>query len=500
LGRGVIKLGDQIIDIISQKVSAKFGTVSYIDLKNAFVEALRKEIFEWRHPVVSYSGFKYRILFYRFGYSPHYAEHVIDPVDGREKLVLAVPHTTPNSGKIVIYDIEEDTLEEIDLKGLVTWSVSNPHTAHMIVDNDSMNPVTGSWAGVLGSGKLNANPGDIFAPAPDNSWVVIDRKTKSIKQRITPAYGAGWLIDAIPSINGDGLIVTDYQKGAYKIGFDGSTKWGPLLGNVGARLTKIHHALYSGVESSFGGDYIVCKNYDYNGVYELKDNGTIVWKCEAGPSIINNFLTSKPFTAFRLGVAELEGNLTVVGFEAGGGILALDRNCRPRWGIMKPYTNIPGALYRPTSFGLMETTHVFPTLRGTIGFIDWSGYYGTVVGEILEIPYHQTLTFLLAQDHDPGDTGTYYDPPVDTLEWKSVKLTFINYGNNSLDYTVYATNMNFLDPAGWPSHWKVIANGSLAGGSVIDVDASGYLALRVFGKRTTAGSSSIWKIIVTLSR
>jgi len=304
LRRGVIRLGDQVIDVVSRRVSDKFESMIYNDLRNAFTEALRKQIFEWRHPVVSYSGFKYRILFYRFGYSPHYAEHVIDPVDGREKLVMCSPHTTPSYGKIWIYDIENDVIEwEVDLKQLVVWSITNPTMCHMIVDNDSMNPVTGSWAGVLGSGKLNANPGDIIAPAPDNSWVVIDRKTKSIKQKITPVYGAGWIMDVIPSINGDGLIVTDYQKGAYKIGFDGSTKWGPQLGGNSARLTKIYHALYSGVEPSFGGDYIACRNYIHSGVYELKDDGTVVWKCEAGPSIINNFMTPKPFTAFRLGVA-----------------------------------------------------------------------------------------------------------------------------------------------------------------------------------------------------
>jgi len=36
-----------------------------------------------------------------------------------------------------------------------------------------------------------------------------------------------------------------------------------------------------------------------------------------------------PHSAFRIGVAELGGQLTIVGFEAGGGIVALDRDCDP---------------------------------------------------------------------------------------------------------------------------------------------------------------------------
>jgi len=90
-----------------------------------------------------------------------------------------------------------------------------------------------------------------------------------------------------------------------------------------------------------------------------------------------------------------------MGFEVGGGIVAVDRDCRPRWGIMKPFSSRPTDkdyedMFRPTSYGLVETTHVFPTLRGTIGFVDWGGKYGSIVGEMVRIPYHQTLVWFLA--------------------------------------------------------------------------------------------------------
>ena len=496
--RGVIRLGDQIKDIMFQDFASRYTPI----LREALRDVIKKQIFEWRHPVVSYSGFKYRILFYKFGYSPHYAEHVIDPVDGREKLVMCSPHTTPSYGKIWIYDIENDVIEwEVDLKQLVVWSIQNPVMCHMIVDNDNMNPITGSWAGVLGSGKLNANPGDIIAPAPDNTWVVIDRRTKSIKQKITPTWSNAWVHDILPSVNRDGLIVTDYNKGVYKIGFDGSTKWGPVVGGTSAKISRVWRALAGGHNPSYGGDYLVARNDDVRGVYELDDSGAVKWS-RYGYESVNNVWLFKPHSAFRLGLAEGVGQLTVVGLEAGGGIVAIDYWGRPRWGIMR-FVNIASVddRYRPTSFGLMETTHVFPTLRGTIGFVDWNGFFGSVVGEILELPYHQTLAFYLAYDHDPGDGGYYYDPPLEVGEWSTVKIYIVNTGSNSLDYTVYGSNYPGINPpADFPSSWKVVASGSVAGGGVAELDVSGYNFIRFFGKRTTAGASSKWRIGVVYRR
>jgi hypothetical protein len=368
----------------------------------------------------------------------------------------------------------------------------------MIADEDFMNPVTGSWAQVMD--KIRAGPGDIIAPAPDNTWVVIDRRTKSVKFKLKPVFVAKWVHDIVPSTSGDGLIVTDYGVGVFKVGFDGSVRWGPIIGGSSAKLSRVFHAIREGHEPSFGGDYIAVANRDTSGVYEVSNEGSITWFCGSNPGAINVFWPFTPHSAFRLGLAERGGNLTVVGLEAGGGIVAIDKDCRPRWGIVKPYSLIPTWIYRPTSFGLMETTHVFPTLRGTIGFVDWSGYYGSIVGEVLEIPYHQTLWFALAHDHDPGEEGTYYDPPLEVSEWREVKLFFINIGSKSLDYSIYVTNMPFLNPFDWPTHWKKLKDGKVDAGSIEEVDVSGYAAVRVFGKRTVPQATSQWKIIVMLRR
>jgi hypothetical protein len=452
-----------------------------------------------KHVIVGFGGFKYRVLFYRFGYSPHYAEHVIDPLDGREKLVLAIPHTTPNAGKVAIYDIENDVIEwKVNLAKLSDWIKPNPHVAHMIVDEDFMNPVTGSWAQVMD--KIRASPGDIIAPAPDNTWVVIDRRTKSVKFKLKPVFVAKWVHDIVPSTSGDGLIVTDYGVGVFKVGFDGSIRWGPIIGGSSAKLSRVFHAIREGHEPGFGGDYIAVANRDTSGVYEVSNEGSITWFCGSNLGAINVFWPFTPHSAFRLGLAKRGGNLTVVGLEAGGGIVAIDKDCRPRWGIVKPYSLIPTWIYRPTSFGLMETTHVFPTLRGTIGFVDWSDRYGSTVGEVLEIPYHQTLWFTLAHDHDPGEEGTYYDPPLEVSEWREVKLIFINIGSNSLDYSIYVTNMPFLNPFDWPTHWKKLKDGKVNAGSIEEVDVSGYVAIRVFGKRAVPHAASQWKIIVVFKR
>ena len=441
--------------------------------------------------VIGHGGFRFRILFYRYGYTPHYAEHIVDPVDGREKLVLAIPHTTPARGRILIFDPEEGRVEwEVSVPGS---SVPNPHMAHMISE---INPLTGSWVEVANSMGLEL--GDIIAPSGDNSWVVIDRRTGAVKRVVKPGFNARWVHDLIPSVNGDGFIVSDYGVGFYKVRFDGSPVWGPLLGDGAAKISFVELATPKWHSPSFGGRYILVRNRDVEGVYEVDDDGGIAWSCASKPGGVNVFWPFTPHSAFRIGVAELGGQLTIVGFEAGGGIVALDRDCRPRWGVMKGFSVTPSAAYRPTSFGLMETTHVFPTLRGTIGFIDWSGKYGSIVGEILEIPYHQTLWFILAQDHDPGDTWYEYNPPVETVEWREVRITMIANPGGPLEYAVYGTNIPYL--SGVTSKWKLVSRGVLSSEDYMEVDASGYTFIKVTGRRAATGTPSSWKVIVTLRR
>ena len=443
--------------------------------------------------VVGYGGFKFRILFYKYGYTPHYAEHIIDPFDGREKLVLAIPHTTPSRHKVVILDLEEKMIEwEVFVPG---GSVPNPHVAHVISE---VNPITGSWVDVASS--LGLEMGDIVAPSGDNSWVVIDRKTKVVKRRIEPSYGAKWVHDIIPSVNGDGFIVSDYGVGFYKLRFDGSTIWGPILGSGAAKISFIESAVPNWHSPSFGGRYLLVRNRDIEGVYEVDDSGNVVWQCASSPGRVNVFWPFTPHSAFRMGVAELGGQLTVVGFEAGGGIVALDKDCRPRWGVMKGFSTIPSTAYRPTSFGLLETTHVFPTLRGTIGFIDWSGKYGSIVGEILEIPYHQTLWFTLAQDHDPGDTWFHYSPPIDAGEWREARIIIATNPGGPIEYEIYGTNIPYIANDSTHTQWRLLSRGIVNPENYIEVDVSNHLFIKIAGRRATAGVPASWKVIVLLRR
>jgi len=275
----------------------------------------------------SFSGFEYRILFYRYGYSPHYAEDVVDPRDGREKLVLAVPHTTRKVGTIVVYDPQRDLIEwEYRLPDGSTST--NPHVAHMITE---VNPVTGSWLEI--AGKIKAEPGDIIAPARDNTWIVIDRDSKVIKYKLKPGFNAHSVHDIVPSKDGRNLIISDWGLDLIaKIDPEGSIQWQSSRIYHPSKISVIEEVFETPHTPSFGGDYIVASNRIAHGVHEISDrDGLDQWRCgslEKGG--VNTLWPGKAHSAFRTSLAENEGDLTVIGFEAGGGIVAVDRDCRPR--------------------------------------------------------------------------------------------------------------------------------------------------------------------------
>ena len=444
-------------------------------------ELLREEVGKYHFHRMGFGDFEYNILFYRYGYGPHYAEHVIDPRDGREKLVMADPHFQHSA---LIYDLKNREIEwEYEVPGDVVGA--NPHMAHMLLEDVA---------------EIGGEAGDIVCADRDNRWILVDRDSKEVKWSLTQD-DVGWAHDILLAKGGDGFIITDYTASfCRKVKFDGSVVWSIDVGYA-AKLSLVEGI--AGLHSnSFGGDYLVVGNTDVGAVLEVKDSdGSIAWGARLVMGGTNCFWPFKPHSAFRLGMAEVEGNLTVIGMEAGGGIVAVDRDCRPRWGFMKPYTQLPEGIYRPTAYGLIETFHVFPTLWGTVGAVDASGKYGVRVVEITKWPRKTTLWHILAHDHDPGDGGTYYDPPLETAEWDEVYITFINVGDNPLDYTVYGSRTPWLTPGDFPSHWEVLDSGSVAGGAVANVVVDEKWAdVRVFGKRATAGSGSSWKIIVTFVR
>ena len=60
-----------------------------------------------------YDGFRFRVLFNRYGYTPHYAEHFVER--GSEKLLMAKPHMRRS---VIIYNVTKDEIEwEYAVKG-----------------------------------------------------------------------------------------------------------------------------------------------------------------------------------------------------------------------------------------------------------------------------------------------------------------------------------------------------------------------------------------------
>ncbi|MEM0441384.1 MAG: hypothetical protein QXY84_00810 [Candidatus Caldarchaeum sp.] len=198
-----------------------------------------------------------------------------------------------------------------------TRLTANPHIARIITE-----PMP----------AFNANPGDVVCAALDNRFIVVDRVTKAVKLSCKPP-DAFWSHDILATKDFDGFLTTDYGNGLLrKIDVARKQVWSLELGKGLAKLSKIHGDTPSKVHgNSFGGDVLAAVNQDIHGVYEVREeDGSIVWQCPPPCGSKNCFFTLKPHSALRLGLAELGGNLTVFNHEAGGGFIALDRNCRPR--------------------------------------------------------------------------------------------------------------------------------------------------------------------------
>ena len=365
-----------------------------------------------------YDGFKFRVLFNKYGFTPHYAEHYME--NGCEKLLMADPHMRRSA---FVYDIDEDTIEwEYAVEG--DKVSGNPHIVRILPEDIP---------------EIGASRGNLVLANRDNEWSFVEIGSGKVQCKLT-LPDVKWAHDMLLSKSKDGFIVTDYfAHFLRKIDFKGNVVWrhedfGPM-----AKLSVLEGATASAAHSnSLGGDYLAVRNSAPYGVFEIRDeDGKIVESIPRGEGTLNNFWCFAPHSAFRKGIAEQFGNLTVVGFEAGGGIVALDQWQRPRWGIMKGLTDIGRPQYVPSRYGLTETTHVFPTINGGVGAIDWSGTYSSRVIEILKWP-RSTMSFLLAWEYDPVD-GTFMDPPLDVMEYDEVVLSISNSGKGAVTGTLYET-------------------------------------------------------------
>jgi hypothetical protein len=334
---------------------------------------------------------------------------------------------------VFIYDLEKHEVEwEYFVQGHATNA--NPHIARIL-------PVD--------IPEIGASRGSVMMADRDNTWIFVERESKNVQCKLT-LPDCKWAHDILLSKNRDGFIVTDYLTGFLrKIDFKGDIVWrhdnfGPM-----AKLSVVEGSTPSGVHSnSLGGDYLAARNSIPYGVFEIRDeDGLVVESIPRGEGTLNNFWCNVPHSAFRKGIAEHRGNLTIIGFEGGGGIVALDQWQRPRWGIMKGFTNIGRTQYIPSRYGLIETTHVFPTLTGGVGAVDWSGAYSSRVIEVLKWP-RSTLSFLLAWGYDPKE-GAFLDPPLDVIGYNDILISIHNRGEGAVTGKLLETNAPIaLDNAG----------------------------------------------------
>ncbi len=435
------------------------------------------------------SGITGRVLFSAKGYAPHYAEDLIDPVSGERVLVMADPHIRRSA---YVYSLDS---------GKVIWEfrvlgsrlTANPHIARMVTDELR---------------EIGAEPGDVICADLDNNFVLVDRETKSVKWSHRPP-DARWSHDCLPLDDGD-LVITDYSAGfVRRISPEGATRWNLSLGPGVAKLSRVEGRTPSGIHSNdFGGDLLVAVNRSRDGVYEIdSEKGSIAWSCPPGQAGTegkgerNVFWPLKPHSALRIGLAELGGNLTVIGMEAGGGVVAVDRDCRPRWGWMKPLARLHvesgtrQEIYRPTAIGLFETTHVFDTIDGKLGLIDWGSRFSSRVVELESVPTSD-LYWLLAYRRRADDRAEPLDPPVEVAEWRSVRFTAFNHGPSTLVLAFLVTPSPYVDCLD-NSIWRKAAEVRIGPDGSEEIELAGYAACRVIA--TSADTTTTeYTVFVTM--
>lgn len=139
----------------------------------------------WRLAVEEYDGFRFRVLFNRYGYTPHYAEHFV------EKLLMADPHTRRS---VMIYNVAKDEIEwEYAVRGDAISS--NAHVARILPEDIP---------------EIGASRGSIMFADRYNQWSFVDLNSGNIECKVTVPE-AKWAHDILLSKNRDGFLITDYS-------------------------------------------------------------------------------------------------------------------------------------------------------------------------------------------------------------------------------------------------------------------------------------------------
>lgn len=367
-------------------------------------------------------GFDSEVWFSKSGWTPHYAEHVIDPADGLEKLVMADPHT---QHKAFIWNIAEQRIEwEYDFGG-----VNNPHTARMLMEDI---PCFGE-------------KGDIYCVSPQEHVIVIDRRSREIKTTKQVPWTPNGLYDVIVGKNPGTVILSEYLGGptssgrVAKCSFDCgdmmTLDW--AIDQVINQPGKLSQIEYTGTAHNpdFGGDYLVVDNTFEGQVYEISDSdGAIVWR-----SMFNyeGAALTKPHSAYRSGRVEAAGNVTIAAMESGGGIMAIASTGQPVWAIgAGGWHREPDLFYQMSRHGLTEVTHVFPTLDGRIGFVDWSGVDRSSVCIMNGLPQKQNANWQVYHERQvPAAYSSEAQVPI-KADWDEIWITIKNTGEQPLTWRI----------------------------------------------------------------
>ncbi|MDY6834157.1 MAG: hypothetical protein SVY53_05080 [Chloroflexota bacterium] len=373
-------------------------------------------------------SFDNELWFAQEGYSPHYAEHIVDPVDGKEKLIMADPHTRHAA---ILYNLQDQRIEwEAQVPG---WDetegvINNPHTARVIMED------------VPNFGDV----GDIYCCDRYQRIIVFDRATKAVKKTITVSAANGqwdpqWLHEACLSVDPDypSLIITDYNgpSGYHYVKLriaDESVTWNKDDFGHASKVCPIKGAHASLHTPDYGGDYLICQNEFWGAVWEIRDSdGEWTWarpRDRRGPPLVS------PHGAFRMGRTENIGWVTVVGTESGGGIMAIHMIGAPIWSIgdrAAKTQDHSASVYTANVTGLGEVTHVFATLDGRIGFVDWNGVNRSNVGILKRIPQKQHVAWQLGWVHPTTNDWDFIEY-VPVADWDETWLMVRNRGSNAL--------------------------------------------------------------------
>lgn len=428
------------------------------------------------------SGLVWNVLFAHHGYTPHCAEHLVDPLDGREKLLLFDPHTFFG---VILYDPSSQRSDwEFQVPG---DGLNNPHQGFMLRDD------------VKGFGSK----GDIVCPDRDNNIIVISRATKTVTFHKKPSIpGIQWLHCLNRATDGS-LIVTDYVS--HRI----SKLSVPDLREMWSRTDIIKPSKIMPIEGrglahdpSFGGDYTIASNVFGGPVYELRDSdGSTAWSSQQEGVLCD---IASPHGCFRMGRVEGFGPVTMVHGEGDGAIVGLNYEGIPVFGFMpaSAWEKQDGTIrYDFNPYLLGEITCLFPTVHGNTGFCAWHGVNLSVVGEITHFPSKQRVSYRLRS----GTTQDTVDwlPLVHTASWDETAVVIKNTGCVALQHSVdaYMAASPRLQSDPDSGRLPAVLAGKVGPGEHRQDTVSGiYSSIRIGVKSASAGQGATCEVWVTQKR